>query len=181
MGGAARGGRRRRPDGVVPDARHHPRVRRGHARRVGRAGRGPDEVHRPLPGQGTLLHRAPDGRRPAERFRELRREHNNLRAALQYTLDDAPAERHRHGAELAIALSGYWAMSGLLREGRYWLAKVLDLFPGPSRVRGWALACRCYLGAMQGAADEAVADGTAGTEIGVALGDKMLVGRGYAS
>jgi non-specific serine/threonine protein kinase len=114
------------------------------------------------------------------RFRELRREHNNLRAALQYTLDAAPAERHRHGAELAIALSGYWAMSGLLREGRYWLAKVLDLFTGPSRVRGWALACRCYLGAMQGAADEAVADGTAGTEIGVALGDKMLVGRGYA-
>ncbi len=115
-----------------------------------------------------------------EKFRELRREHSNLRAALQYTLDAAPAERHRHGAELAIALSGYWAMSGLLREGRYWLAKVLDRFPAPSRVRGWALACRCYLGAMQGAAAEAVADGTAGTEIGVALGDKMLVGRGYA-
>jgi non-specific serine/threonine protein kinase len=115
-----------------------------------------------------------------ERFRELRREHNQLRAALRHTLDGEPAQWHRQGAELAIALSGYWAMSGLLREGRYWLAKVLDLFPGPSRVRGWALACRCYLGAMQGAADEAVADGTAGTEIGVALGDKMLVGRGYA-
>ena len=63
-------------------------------------------------------------------------------------------------------------MSGLLREGRYWLAKVLDLFPEPSsRERGWALACRCYLGAMQGTAAEAVADGTAGTEIGIALGD----------
>jgi len=115
-----------------------------------------------------------------ERFRELRREHNNLRAALRYTLDGEPAELRRQGAQLAIALTGYWAMSGLLREGRYWLAKVLDRFPGPSRARGWALACRCYLGAMQGAADEAVADGTAGTEIGVALGDKMLVGRGYA-
>jgi non-specific serine/threonine protein kinase len=115
-----------------------------------------------------------------ERFRELRREHNNLRAALQYTLDGEPAELRRQGAQLAIALTGYWAMSGLLREGRYWLAKVLDRFPGPSRVRGWALACRCYLGAMQGAADEAVADGTAGTEIGAALGDRLLVGRGYA-
>ena len=115
-----------------------------------------------------------------ERFRELRREHSNLRAALQYTLDGEPAELRRPGAQLAIALTGYWAMSGLLREGRYWLAKVVDRSPGPSRVRGWALACRCYLGAMQGAAVEAVADGTAGTEIGVALGDKMLVGRGYA-
>jgi non-specific serine/threonine protein kinase len=119
-----------------------------------------------------------------QRYRELRREHHSLRAALQYALDAEPTaepdQRHRQGAELAIALSGYWAMSGLLREGRYWLTKVLDRFPGPSRVRGWALACRCYLGAMQGAADEAVADGTAGTEIGVALGDTMLAGRGYA-
>ncbi len=114
-----------------------------------------------------------------ERFRELRREHNNLRAALRYTLDGEPAERHRQGAELAIALYGYWHMSGLLREGRYWLAKVLRLFPGPSRERGWALACRCHLGAMQGTAAEAVADGTAATEIGIALGDQRLIGRGY--
>ena len=114
-----------------------------------------------------------------EKFRELRREHNNLRAALRYTLDGEPAEWHRQGAELAIALYGYWHMSGLLREGRYWLAKVLGRFPVPSRERGWALACRCYLGAMQGAADEAVADGTAGTEIGIALGDERLIGRGY--
>jgi len=113
-----------------------------------------------------------------EKFRELRREHSNLRAALQYTLDAEPA-RHRQGAELAIALYGYWHMSGLLREGRYWLAKVLGLFPEPSAERGWALACRCYLGAMQGTADEAVADGTAGTKIGTALGDERLIGRGY--
>ena len=113
------------------------------------------------------------------RFRELRREHSNLRAALQYTLDAEPAERHRQGAELAIALYGYWHMSGLLREGRYWLAKVLDLVTEPSRERGWALACRCYLGAMQGTADEAVADGTAGITIGIALGDARLIGRGY--
>jgi non-specific serine/threonine protein kinase len=113
-----------------------------------------------------------------ERFRELRREHNNLRAALLYTLDGEPA-RHRQGAELAIALYGYWHMSGLLREGRYWLTKVLDLYPDPTRERGWALVCRCYLGAMQGTAAEAVADGTAGTKIGIALGDELLIGRGY--
>ena len=67
-----------------------------------------------------------------ERFRELRREHNNLRAALQYTLDAGPQPgRHRQGAELAIALSGYWHMSGLLREGRYWLAQGARPVPRP--------------------------------------------------
>src|SRR5258708_33707524 len=64
-----------------------------------------------------------------ERFRELRREHSNLRAALQYTLDDERRERIRQGAELANALYGYWHMSGLLREGRYWYRKVLDTLP----------------------------------------------------
>jgi DNA-binding CsgD family transcriptional regulator len=113
-------------------------------------------------------------------FRELRREHNNLRAALRCTLDAESDERHCQGAELAITLYGYWHMSGLLREGRYWLAKVLDLVPGVSRARGWALVCRSYLGATQGAAAEAVADGTAGTEIGIALGEGRLIGRGYS-
>ena len=45
--------------------------------------------------------------------------------------------------------------------------------------RGWALASRGYLGAMQGEAAEAVADARAGTEIGFELGDDWLIGRGY--
>jgi predicted ATPase/DNA-binding CsgD family transcriptional regulator len=115
-----------------------------------------------------------------ERFRELRREHANIRAALEYTLSADQRERDGDGAELATALYGYWHMSGLLREGRYWLAKVLDRFPGPSSPeRGRALIVRGYLGAMQGEAREAVADATAGTAIGVELGDLRLIGRGY--
>ena len=115
-----------------------------------------------------------------ERFRELRREHSNLRAALQYTLDDERRERIRQGAELANALYGYWHMSGLLREGRYWYRKVLDTLPDASTPeRGWALASRGYLGAMQGEAAEAVADASAGTQIGHELGDDRLIGRGY--
>ena len=50
------------PAGVVPDARHHSRVRRRDAERVGGRGRGPRPVHRPLPGQGTVLRRAPHRR-----------------------------------------------------------------------------------------------------------------------
>lgn len=115
-----------------------------------------------------------------ERFRELRREDSNLRAALQYTLDDERRERIRQGAELANALYGYWHMSGLLREGRYWYRKVLDTLPDTSTPeRGWALASRGYLGAMQGEAAEAVADANAGTQIGHELGDDRLIGRGY--
>jgi non-specific serine/threonine protein kinase len=71
-------------------------------------------------------------------------------------------------------------MSGLLREGRYWYRKVLDTIPAqPTPERGWALASRGYLGAMQGEAAEAVADATEGTEIGIELGDEQLIGRGY--
>ena len=114
-----------------------------------------------------------------DRYRELREVHPNLRAAMEYALEPADGPLDAAGAELACSLYGYWQISGLLGEGTYWLTKVLDRFPVPSRERGWALACRCYLGAMQGAADEAVADGTAGTEIGIALGDERLIGRGY--
>jgi non-specific serine/threonine protein kinase len=115
-----------------------------------------------------------------DRFRELRREHHNLQAALQYALDDDQCEQVLQGAELCNALYGYWHMSGLLREGRYWYAKVLGKLPGEkSPARGWALVSRCYLGAMQGTADEAVADGEAGIAIGTELGDDRLLGRGY--
>ena len=115
-----------------------------------------------------------------DRFRELQREHANLGAALGYTLDATDGNRYRDGAELAIDLYGYWHMAGLLREGKYWLDKVLERFPDPSSSeRGWALVVRGYLGAMQGEAAEAVADATAGTKIGEQRGDPKLVGRGY--
>jgi predicted ATPase/DNA-binding CsgD family transcriptional regulator len=115
-----------------------------------------------------------------DRFREMRREHSNIRAALTYALDEAKDERRGDGVALATTLYGYWHMSGLLAEGGYWLAKVLDLLgPAPTLERGWALADRGYLGAMQGTADEAVADAQAGTQIGLDLGHEPLIGRGY--
>jgi non-specific serine/threonine protein kinase len=71
-------------------------------------------------------------------------------------------------------------MSGLLHEGRLWYERVLDMLPeSPTRERGWALASRGYLGAMQGEAAEAVADANAGVEIGLELGDELLIGRSY--
>ena len=87
-------------------------------------------------------------------FRGLHREYENIRAVLGYALGapEAPAAgpapsaalvaRWRLGAELAVRLCGYWQISGLLDEGRQWLGRVADRFPGPAAERAWALGAR---------------------------------------
>src|SRR6202035_4115079 len=59
------------------------------------------------------------------RMRELRREHANVRAALEYAFGDEKDEAAKEpdGVELAIALSAYWRARGLAREGSYWLQR----------------------------------------------------------
>jgi predicted ATPase len=74
------------------------------------------------------------------RYRRLRREHANLRAALGYALD-RPG-RAPEAARLAADLRAYWEISGLLREGRHWLTKVLLRFRDPSAERAWLLLTR---------------------------------------
>jgi predicted ATPase len=113
-------------------------------------------------------------------LRELRGEHANLRAALTYTLDDQAGRRHSafEGAEIAISLAGYWMAAGLQREGEYWLDRVLDLFPAPSRQRAEALAVRCWLG-TEGRVARAAADGRESVRLANELGDKRIAARGY--
>ena len=84
------------------------------------------------------------------------REHPDLRAALGYALD-RPG-RAREAARLAADLRAYWAISGLLREGKHWLTKILLRFPGPSAERAWLLMTRGVLAALQGELGQAVAD-----------------------
>jgi hypothetical protein len=83
-----------------------------------------------------------------QRYHRLRREHPDLRAALGYALD-RPG-RAGEAARLAADLRAYWAISGLLREGKHWLTKILLLFPGPSPERAWLLMTRGALSALQG-------------------------------
>jgi predicted ATPase len=67
------------------------------------------------------------------RFSGLHAEHANLRAAMEYGLGSRGERRVLDGAGLAIALYGYWHVSGMMREGRYWLGMALDRLPdGPS-------------------------------------------------
>ena len=91
-----------------------------------------------------------------QRYHLLRREHPDLRAALGYALD-RPG-RAGEAARLAADLRAYWEITGLLREGKHWLTKILRRFPGPSAERAWLLMTRGVLGTLQGELGEAVAD-----------------------
>jgi non-specific serine/threonine protein kinase len=90
------------------------------------------------------------------RYRRLRREHPDLRAALGYALS-VPG-REREAARLAADLRAYWEISGLLREGIYWLTKLLLRFEDPSAERAWLLLTRGVLTTLQGDLAPAVAD-----------------------
>ena len=104
-------------------------------------------------------------------FRALRREHANLRAAIESSL--ATCGQEASAARLVTALYGYWHIAGLLREGKYWVSKVLECFPGPSAARAWLLVVRCYL--VLGAQ----ADGRAGIAMAEQLGEPQIAARGY--
>jgi predicted ATPase/DNA-binding CsgD family transcriptional regulator len=90
------------------------------------------------------------------RYRAMRGEHANIRAAIEYAL--AAPGREREAARIAAALRAYWEISGLLREGRHWVSRVLERFPGPSAERAWLLLTRGTLATLQGETAEAIPD-----------------------
>ncbi len=79
----------------------------------------------------------------------LDREHENLRAALQWS-DDEPGER-RAGLRLAEGLWRFWEIRGHLIEGRAWLERMLSAAgPETSELRANALTGAGILAFMQG-------------------------------
>ncbi|WP_157249133.1 helix-turn-helix transcriptional regulator [Nonomuraea typhae] len=109
-----------------------------------------------------------------ERYRALRREHANLRAAMEHAMllpDPTVA------ADLINALWGYWQISCLYTESRYWLGQVLRRCAAPSRQRARALGIRAYLIAFQGDLDTALADCAEALPMAEALGERLLAGR----
>ncbi|MEV0582281.1 LuxR C-terminal-related transcriptional regulator [Nonomuraea sp. NPDC050310] len=109
------------------------------------------------------------------RFHSLHREHDNLRSAFEYALSEPGQDEA--AAELAISLWGYWQISGLYTEARYWLARVLERFPGDCPQRGWALGVRAYITAFQGDPRSAVQDLAEAVPLAERLGDRLLLGR----
>jgi len=72
----------------------------------------------------------------------LEEDHDNLRAALKWSLDNRNVEL---SARLGGALSRFWGLRGYLNEGRQWLERVIALFD-----KGYsdaALQAKVYMGA----------------------------------
>ncbi|WP_063824885.1 LuxR C-terminal-related transcriptional regulator [Nocardia pseudovaccinii] len=89
-------------------------------------------------------------------FREVGRNHANLRLAMQWYL--AELGEPRVVLRIASSLRLYWASPGVLREGYQWLRKALADSPEPSEERAEALwVCACMEMWM---ADTASADRT---------------------
>jgi predicted ATPase/Flp pilus assembly protein TadD len=76
------------------------------------------------PGQGEWLDR-------------MEREHDNLRAALMWFLNEP--EGAEAGLEMTNSLWPFWDIRGYWREGRTWLIEALAKAPEPTTTRGKAL------------------------------------------
>ncbi|MGW0247357.1 ATP-binding protein [Nocardia goodfellowii] len=86
------------------------------------------------------------GSRDAEWFREVTREHPNLRAALQFSLAD-PEGAHR-ALEIANELRPFWEHYRFLLEGYRWLGEALAKDPTRSVARARTLAAASVIAAM---------------------------------
>lgn len=100
-----------------------------------------------------------------QRYQDLHREHDGIRAALEYAITMPGQETA--AASLAVSLHWYWQISGLLQEGCHWLTRVLELFPGPSPERARALGLRGFLASYGGQPG-----GLADTEAALALAER---------
>src|ERR1700678_389092 len=110
-------------------------------------------------------------------YRALCREHANLRAAIDYAL----GLRGNDSAAISIATSLmlYWRLSGRLREGEYWLNRVLERCPRPSPARARVLAVRGYVTALLGDLHAAHGNAEAAVAMAPAFGDMAVCGRAY--
>ncbi|MFC0112118.1 ATP-binding protein [Kibdelosporangium aridum] len=77
-----------------------------------------------------------------------RREHANLRLALEFCLS-TPGESQT-GLRLAGALHFYWRGCGFVAEGRHWLDRALARDTEPSGARAIALWTNAHLASLQG-------------------------------
>ncbi|MFC1413583.1 LuxR C-terminal-related transcriptional regulator [Streptacidiphilus sp. N1-12] len=105
-------------------------------------------------------------------FRALRRDHDNLRAALEFALSRPGGERR--ALSLAVSSWPYWMAAGLLGEGAVWLDRALARVPEPVLERGWGLARHGYLGVFHGSSARELPYLAEAREIGERLGEDRL-------
>jgi non-specific serine/threonine protein kinase len=139
------------------------------------------------------------------RLREMGREHDNVRAALDCALggravgateateaagatgaagaaeaaEGAGSAEAPAGVQLAIALLDYWRCRGLAPEGSQWLGQAAAQAPAGSADRARALLARGQLLAMQGSGDLALADASRVIDVAAELADGALTAHGH--
>ena len=79
-------------------------------------------------------------------FDRLAAEHENLRAALGWSLDQQEAET---AAQIGAAISRYWLLRGHMSEGRSFLERALSGFSEQNTVRAKALNVAAILASLQ--------------------------------
>ena len=99
------------------------------------------------------------------KFARIEREHDNLRAAMDWAVQTQEVET---GARLAIALWWFWLERGYLSDGRRWMETILTLDGAegatgeaphklPARTKAYLLHIAGVLASVQGDYDHAVA------------------------
>src|SRR6266508_3106672 len=79
-------------------------------------------------------------------FDRLEAEHENLRAALGWSLEHQEAET---AAQIGAAISRFWLLRGYMSEGRRWLERALSGFSEKNAVRVKALNIAAMLASLQ--------------------------------
>jgi predicted ATPase/DNA-binding CsgD family transcriptional regulator len=103
-----------------------------------------------------------------------RREHNNIRAALEYALGDD--EQQETGARLATALQYYWLDCGFIGEGRRWLDRVLEIADLRQDIRQNALWINSYCATALGEVPAGRTLAEQAVEIAGRRGDPLMMG-----
>ncbi len=111
------------------------------------------------------------------RYTRLRRDHANIRAAMEYAF--ALPGNERAAIDIATSMFLYWHMAGMAWEGEYWVNRGLEPLTAASPLRARVLAVRagllCVLGEIAQAREEAVA----AIRLAERFGDCETVARGY--
>jgi predicted ATPase/DNA-binding CsgD family transcriptional regulator len=107
-------------------------------------------------------------------FVELRREHDNIRAALDFCLNE-PGEA-ASGLEIAAPIWNWWHAS-FLREGYRYLLRALALAIEPTSTRAYALFATSNLAIHLSEFDRALAMLTEAGTIAERLGDEVMAAR----
>ena len=111
----------------------------------------------------------------AEALRQVRDEHTNLRAALEFCVESPKPEA---GLRMASDLESYWVTAGLADEARHWLEIGLDSGRGEPALRAHAMALLARFAGLQhdfGAAHAWAAEADAGPAAAPAAGPRAVV------